>query len=194
MQVKKPWGEFRDVAWSLFRWNLGLFAVILIPVIIITVIAVLVFSPVITSSGWTHTETLMCLGLIFMGVAFFVPILYVWFYLCEFIAPIMYIHRCTASSAWTYFRPAFKEHTGSILLYPLFRALLSTALVMVLLIFCILTCCIGFIPMLIPYINAVFLLPLTLFLTAYGLEYLRQFGPGYDIFAQSDPEPELLAD
>ena len=43
------------------------------------------------------------------------------------------------------------------------------------------TCCIGFIVLAIPYIGAVILLPIAVFFRLLGLEFLRQFGSQYDL-------------
>jgi hypothetical protein len=50
--------------------------------------------------------------------------------------------------------------------------------------FC-LTCCIAAI----PYVGSVILLPLSVFLQAYPLYFLQQFGPDWQVIPVSPPKP-----
>jgi hypothetical protein len=50
------------------------------------------------------------------------------------------------------------------------------------------TCCLA----VLPYIGTVILLPIFVCLRAFGLFFIRQFGPDYDVFATLPP-PETSA-
>ena len=52
----------------------------------------------------------------------------------------------------------------------------------------LLTCCIGFIFLIIPYIGSVIMLPVSVTFRSLSLEFLEQFGPDYKIF----PDIETL--
>ena len=54
---------------------------------------------------------------------------------------------------------------------------------------CVLTCCCGLILLLIPYIGTVILLPIVAWERYWSLEFLRQFGPEYDLWAAAAPPP-----
>ena len=51
----------------------------------------------------------------------------------------------------------------------------------------IITCCIAGCLMILPYIGTVLLLPVLVFKRSYSLYFLRQFGPGYDVFPPAPP-------
>jgi len=55
----------------------------------------------------------------------------------------------------------------------------------------IITCCIAGCLMIIPYIGTVLLLPVLVFKQSYPLYFLRQFGPGYDVFPPASPAPPV---
>jgi hypothetical protein len=48
-----------------------------------------------------------------------------------------------------------------------------------------LTCCI----VAIPYVGSVILLPLTVFMQAYPLYFIEQFGPTWNVFSPAKPPP-----
>jgi hypothetical protein len=53
----------------------------------------------------------------------------------------------------------------------------------------LLTCCVGFVLLIIPYINAVVLLPISYTLRAFSVEFLQQFGPAYHFFPRTEAGP-----
>jgi hypothetical protein len=62
------------------------------------------------------------------------------------------------------------------------------AVVICVIIACLLTCCIGFLFLIIPYINAVVLLPISYAFRAFSVEFLGQFGPGFVLFPEEKIE------
>jgi hypothetical protein len=52
----------------------------------------------------------------------------------------------------------------------------------VIVIFGLVTCCIGFILLAIPYINVVILLPVPVWFRGFSVEFLEQFGEDYKFF------------
>jgi len=180
--IKQPWRETREIGHSLFFWSLGLLVASIVVIAAPAIGGVLFLLPAFT--GESVDSGALLLGIASFGLAgvLAIPMMYIWFYLNEFIAPIMYRYRCTTGNAWRFFSPMFKAHTGSLVVYPLFRALLSTGVGIAVLILGVLTCCIGFLLIMIPYIGAVALLPLTVFFTSYSLEYLKSLGPDFDVF------------
>ena len=53
----------------------------------------------------------------------------------------------------------------------------------------IVTCCIGWILLVIPYIGTVVTLPIWYWLRAFSVEFLAQFGDEYDAFPPAEAEP-----
>jgi hypothetical protein len=56
------------------------------------------------------------------------------------------------------------------------------------------TCCAGFLLLAIPYVNAVILLPVSYTFRAFSLEFLAQFGSGFNCFTAGRPaKPRVTA-
>src|SRR5207249_11796928 len=70
-------------------------------------------------------------------------------------------------------------YPGEITLYCLFWIALGIGAAITACAVILATCCIA----LIPYIGTVILLPLLVCLRAFGLRFIRQFGPDYDVWA-----------
>ena len=49
-----------------------------------------------------------------------VTLVYIEFFLTQFVVPIMYRHRLSATEAWRRFLPVFREHPGGFVLFGLF--------------------------------------------------------------------------
>ena len=75
--------------------------------------------------------------------------------------------------------------TIRFVLYALWKLLLGFAALLAILLVGFGTCCIGFLIMAIPYLGAVLLLPVSVFFRFLGPQFLRQFGPDFDVF----PDP-----
>jgi hypothetical protein len=78
-------------------------------------------------------------------------------------------------------------HPGEIVLYCLFLVVLVIATGLISCFAICATCCIAAI----PYVGTVILLPVVVLLQAFSLSFIRQFGPDYDVWANSMP-PESL--
>lgn len=72
--------------------------------------------------------------------------------------------------------------------FGLFTFVLIVGFVIGVIIAGIMTCCIGIILLIIPYIGTVVTLPAWYTLRAFSLEYLAQFGDEYTVFPSSVPE------
>ena len=71
-----------------------------------------------------------------------------------------------------------------LVLYLLFQIVIAMAIGTIIAIGCCIGCCLCCVSVLlfVPYIGTVILLPLLVFKRSYSLYYLRQFGPGFDVF------------
>ena len=99
----------------------------------------------------------------------------------DFVVPIMYLRGNRCLEAWREFRPLLSANVGNFALYILFQIAISIVLgmmVLAILIVCCILCCF----LMIPYVGAVVLLPITMFKRAYSLYYLAQYGPSYNVF------------
>ena len=109
----------------------------------------------------------------------------------HFVVPIMFLRGGTCSQAWSAFGTLLRAHPGKFAWYLLFQIVLNLAKILLLLIAVLCTCCVAGILMVIPYMSAVFLLPVTVFMQSYQLYYLKQFGADFDVFTAVVP-PELV--
>ena len=104
---------------------------------------------------------------------------------------VMYRRRCLAVEAFRVALSLIANYPGEITLYCLFWIVLGIAAVISACVTILATCCIG----LIPYIGTVILLPLFVCLRAFGLRFIRQFGPDYDVWAgmpEASPTPPSI--
>jgi len=106
--------------------------------------------------------------------------------LLKFMVPVMYRQRCDAVSAFRQVWDLVVARPGLFVLFGLFFVVLAVATGMIGCIATCITCCLAAL----PYVGTVILLPIVLFLFAYPLCFLRQFGDPYDVFAvvrQTEP-------
>lgn len=188
-EVVIPWRRFRALADSLFVWRLcfGL-------VFLALVAAVSTGGFVLFAAGYGRESALMllflpALGLSLLFLALTLAAGYVSLFLDSFIVPIMFRYDLTATRAWQRFLPLLKRHPGSFLLYGLFVAALFLAASLGIVLAGCLTCCIGFLLVVIPYIGAVVLLPLTYAYRCFSLEFLAQFGPEFNLQPDAGSPP-----
>src|SRR5205807_5568756 len=90
-----------------------------------------------------------------------------------------YIHRCRAVDAFRQMIGLIWDNGGSFILFCLFSICLLLGAAMIGGIATCLTCCLAAL----PYIGTVILLPVFVCLRAFGLRFIRQFGPDYDVWA-----------
>jgi hypothetical protein len=176
--VKEPWTEFRSHGNSLFgvRFILAI-AVAVVLLIIVAACLALALSDIrqerfgigailaIALFGLTLLPLFIC-----YGIAEAI--------LIDFVTPIMYRRNISAMAAihvlWTEILPG---NVGHFALFYLMKILLGAAAAVIILMGTCLTCCIAAL----PYINAVVFLPIFVFMRCYGLFFLEQFSPEWQI-------------
>ena len=183
-RVTQPWQQFQTEANSLFIWRLA-FGVICLAVIAIFLIRGFFIAAQIYQEGFHAGLVMTIVRMVLLVMPVAIIIAYVSLFLNDFVVPIMYIHNVTASQAWYLFLPLFKRHWFYFIIYGIFITILR-----ILVTFCVgmiglLTCCLGFILLAIPYIGSVVLLPISYTFRAFSLEFLEQFGPDYTIFPRT---------
>jgi hypothetical protein len=95
-----------------------------------------------------------------------------------FMVPVMYRQRCSAMDAFRKTLRLILDNVGSFVLFCLFSIVLFMALALIGVIATCLTCCLAAL----PYVGTVILLPVFVCIRAFGLIFLRQFGPEYDVW------------
>jgi len=94
-----------------------------------------------------------------------------------FVVPVMYWHGVTASRAWLVVFALCNQYPGAMLGYLIYGVVCGVAAGVAIVMFGVLTCCVGFIPMVIPYFGSVMLLPVALFFRGYPVCFLSQWRP-----------------
>ena len=185
-QVIAPWREYRAEGNSLFLWSLAL-GVASIAVVIWYVVRCVVRIQTLYEAAQDFASLigpviLMALGLfaILLVFGFLHRLLY------DFVVPIMYRDRINTLDAVHKFLPLLLSRFLYFVGYALFSLLILLMVVVCIVIFGLITCCIGFLILAIPYLNAVLLLPVSYTLRAFSVEFLEQFGPEFRVF----PTPE----
>jgi hypothetical protein len=102
----------------------------------------------------------------------------------------MYRRRCRAREAFFDVWRLIRTRPGPFVLFVLFGIVLALALLIAGTIVSCMTCCIAGL----PYLSSVVFLPAFVWLLAFKLLFLRQFGPEYDVWATLDSSPPAPPD
>jgi hypothetical protein len=188
--ITRPWQEFRELAKSLWLWRMAIGA------IIVALVGLLLYQ------GWqelyhqynSDMDIWTLLAVVMKTITLLVLLALVSGYILllqdHFIVAIMYKHRCSAEEAWHRLMSLHWEYFGSFILYGLFILLLQLAVLIAVVFIGLMTCCLGFILLLIPYIGSVILLPITYTFRALSVEFLAQFGADFAIpMVESTTQP-----
>jgi hypothetical protein len=182
--IAEPWREYRREGNSYFLFLLAvIFVVLLLAALLLGggIWLSWLKQPAgetawIVSIGFLVFLCVLCISIvIFVSIATY------------FMVPVMYRRRCRAVEAFRDVTRLIWHHLGSFFLFCLFGIVLILAVLMIGAIVTCATCCLAAL----PYVGTVILLPLFVCLRAFGLVFLRQFGPDYDVWATFMP-PEFL--
>ena len=189
-EVKRPWTQYAAQGDSLFRWQLVFMLVCFLVFGLFGGAMLLLFLPL----GLMGLDGIFVVPLVVLagalGFALIVTIIYIEFFLHNFVVTIMYRERISTTEAWARFKPLFNQHPGSLVGYGLFYLLVSFAGAMALLMGGVLTCCLGLFLLALPYIGSVVSLPLTVTLRFWDLEFLGQFGPQFQVLGPLPTDPD----
>lgn len=186
--VKAPWREFRAAGNSLFKWRLifGLIVFLLMGGLLGGAAYYLVstFEEGNIQPVWVAVlVTAMLLLLLALMVVAYISML-----LEDFVIPMMYRDGLSVTESWRRVQGLHNIWAGRFILYALWKSLLAMAAGIAVIAVVLLTCCVAAIFLIIPYISAVALLPVTVFFRGLGPEFLRQFGDEYDLWYGSDDD------
>ncbi len=188
-EIAMPWKQYSKEGNSLFVWRLCFGLLVFAFFILLIFIFFTAASALYVTNRFTGTLILFIVGWACFFLLTIVITGYISIFLDSFVVPIMYKHKLTATQAWGRFLFLFNRHPFHFFLFGLFVFVLMAGFVIGVILAGFMTCCIGFILLIIPYIGTVITLPVWYTLRAFSLEYLRQFGTEYDVF----PAPEIEA-
>jgi hypothetical protein len=194
-QVASPWYEYRREGNSLFLWSFFV-GLLFFGVIVVYLIFGYGFLLGIYEFYWDPVELIGPAILVGLGLFLIIMVgVFIELLLVDFVVPLMYRGRTRVLAGWGAFLSLFGRNFFYFLGYALFMVGLSIFIFIIVIAAIILTCCIGLIFLIIPYISSVFLLPINYTLRAFSVEFLEQFGPQYQIFPRdgaSDPDKGIL--
>lgn len=182
--VVEPWHRFRKLANSLFGFYLLFDLVAIVGLMMICGIGLAFAWPAILAGRFSACGVI---GII-VGVALLLLASLVMFVIAllmkDFVVPAMYLRNERIMTAWGIVRrEILAGHVGVIVLFYLMKLVFSIAIGVIALLATCLTCCCAAL----PYLGAVVLLPLTVFMRAYTLHFLEQFGPQWRFFVHDGP-------
>ncbi len=182
-QVKEPWERTKHYGDSLFKWNI-VFALICFAIFLLLAAGAGfgVALPWVKAHHFVMATVPVIVLLSVLGLAYVLVTACIGVLRDDFVVPLMYRFDLTATQGWARFMPLFRSHRGDFILYLLFRFLLLIAAQACIVVFILITCCIGGCVLSIPYVGIVLALPVPVFFQAYALDYLRQFGKDYKLF------------
>jgi hypothetical protein len=184
--IKQPWREFRRQGNSYFLFAL---VVGVIMTIVLAATALPFLLPIIRRGGARpdlHDIYLICM--IALWAAGLALLVVAWSLISHFMIAIMYRRRCLAREGFRAALSLISNYPGEITLYCLFWIALTIGAAMASCLVIVSTCCIA----LLPYIGTVIMLPIFVVLRAFGLCFIRQFGPDYDVWAENVEPPPVF--
>jgi hypothetical protein len=184
-EVKVPWHKFRKHGNSLFLFRvvLGIISLVIVAVPILGIVFLAIMMATKTVPYVASIPGIVIFGLIIFALS--IALFLVKKFTLDFVVPIMFLQTASCVAGWREFLTILSVNKARFALYILFQIVIAIAIGAIIAIgFCIGCClCCASLLLLIPYIGTVILLPLLVFERAYSLYYLRQFGPGFDVFS-----------
>jgi hypothetical protein len=181
--IAEPWREFRKQGNSYFLFSLLFGCAFLV---IVTLLALPFLLPIVRGVTFLHLHDVYLISMIVLWAVVLLLLVFAWALVAHFMVAVMYRQRCRAHEAFRIDLSLIASYPGEITLYCLFWIVLVLGAAFVACASICVTCCIA----LIPYVGTVILLPLYVWLRAFSLMFLQQFGPDYDVWAGiQQPEP-----
>lgn len=182
--VVEPWDRFRDRGNQVFRFRLLLLLVSLGFLAVVAAVGFLVVLPAFRAEAFGHSALFPMVlvgGILLLGL---LVLLAVSLLLEDFVVPVMYRRDLDLPEAWAMLRQELLPGHGWHFLgfYLMTLVLWIPAALLAIAIIC-LTCCVA----LLPYLNSVALLPISVFFRCYSLCFLEQFGEDWRILEPAEP-------
>jgi len=175
--ISEPWREYRHEGNSYFLFSLvvgfGIFVLMALLILVIVVPLGLFSQNQDATNFGLALIPLLCFGSIFVILVVLFSVV------SHFMVPVMYRRRCSAREAFADVTKLILHNPGPFILFVLFGIALAIGVAVIGTAVMCATCCVGGL----PYISTVLLLPAIVWLAAYRLLFLRQFGDQYDVWA-----------
>jgi hypothetical protein len=188
-EIAKPWKQYSMEGNSLFLWRLIFFLVCAVVFTSYIIFFFISASNLYEGSYYERVPVVFIVMMVLLFVLTGIVVGFISMFLNSFVAPIMYKNNIKATQAWSRFLSLFRQYPFHFILYGLLVFVLSIVAVIFVVVAGLLTFCIGFLLLVIPYIGTVVTLPIWYTFRAFSLEFLAQFGPEYEIFPPSGESP-----
>lgn len=191
--IVEPWSRTSRQGNSLFLFHLMVFVLAMVSFAVIAAIGVGVAWPDIAVERWGIFATVA----VILGALLFLPWLLLLLVIClcteDFVIPIMYREQTSALGGWRLFLgDVLRQNFGWIVLFYLLRFAVGMLIgVGVFALMCA-TCCVFACLMMIPYINAVVLLPVYVFIRAWSVCMLEQFDERWRMVADTEQGAQTI--
>lgn len=176
--VSQSWAAGRGLGRSLFLWRVifgCLMSILLIGLtgaLVITVVLPFVRAHTLAPGGLFWILGLSCGLLLVVSCWGTVNLM-----LDAFVVPVMYWRRVGVLDAWRVVLAFCNEQPAAVLIFLTVWPLLILVGILAVMAVILCTCCIVCIPLMLPYVNQVVMLPLTIFLRGVGIRFLKQWRP-----------------
>jgi hypothetical protein len=187
-EIAKPWREYSRQGNSLFVWRLVFGLAVLSGIILLLAVFFVGASYLYNDVHPGTMPVLFIVLMVFVFLLFATITGYISLFLTGFVAPLQFKQGTTTTQAWGSFLKIFGRHPFHFVLFGLIWFILNFAVVMAIIFAGLMTCCIGLLIIIIPYVGTVATLPIWYTLRGFTLEYLAQFGPEYDVFPEPAPD------
>lgn len=174
VEVKVPWRNAERPAWTLFLWRVAIFILFFWCFVLLFALPVWGIVRVAADGEFSGIGSLFSL-LPFLAI--FLPLAMVIsladLLVRDFVTPVMVLHRTDLLGAVEISRALWRGRLGSLVIYLLFRLIISVLAGVVGMTVACLTCCVGALPVIYQTITA----PLHVFVRSWTLAILEQLGP-----------------
>lgn len=177
--VAEPWDKYKHLADSLFLWRVMYGFIVFLAVVMFFTYFFIRAADIYENGVYEDFPWFFIIRYGLLAFALFLIISFISLLLDSFIVPIMYQNNLLATDAWRKFMPLFQAHFFRFVFYGLFVFLIGILVFILVVLLGFMTCCIGLLLVIIPYISSVVLLPVSYTLRAFSVEFLAQFGPDY---------------
>lgn len=188
-EVTNPWRLFRRHGNSLFAFRVvfGIVATLIISVFIGVGTAAFLAARAHSEFTVASLFAIVACSVLAVTAGLFAAI--VAKFTKDFVVPLMYLHTASAIQGWRILLDIISFNKARFFVYLLFQIVIAMAVMGIVVAAICLTCCCACCILAIPYVGTVFYLPVLVFLQAYPLHYLAQYGPQFNAFV---PVPQAV--
>jgi len=175
--IRQCWLSSRAAAHELFVWRVYFFFIALLLFALDGVVAyVRIVRPYLDADkAWSDALLRPTVACVTVAVLLSIGVRLVAHLAKAFVVPVMYWHGVTAPRAWLVVFALCNQYPFAVLSYLACGVVFLVMAVMGGLAFVLCTCCIGIIPLALPYLSGVLLLPVYLFFRGYAVCFLSQW-------------------